>query len=612
MALEVATYINQLNTANPVGSDPLAQADDHLRLLKTTLKNTFPNIDGPMTVTDDVLNALPARVTSLEAGGGGSGTATGIAIVSSLPASGTYTGETVFNQTNGVMYTWSGTAWVAVTLSTNYTPNVPAAIEIVSSLPGTATDGKVVFNTTDNKLYERVNGAWTEVTVTVNGAQEVADGAITTAKFAQGIRPLEVVGALPSTGNSEGRMVYLTTDDKIYRYTGAAWTASMPFGDLTGTIGADQIAANTITGGKIVAGSISADQIATGAISTAKLAAGAITAEKIAAIAITADKIATNAITSDKISANSITTGKIAAAAVGATELAANAITVGKLTSSSSTFNGVTFGLGAGASLGGYTAGVYATANSSATTSFLGYNLGGPGVLFGALGSYAAVYAYNGTNSSFSSFNSEARLAASEFAGYFIKGTRWIQLANASYAYQTSGGATGSFTGAHDGLIHKNSSQPLPGDIVVDVRAYAKPNVYDSLCVNAITTQPNQKGVVGVMAEAAGASHIPTAVSKIVQDSKGNSSVILDPAYTDIGEFNKYIINALGEGLVNVCGEGGDIEVGDLIVSSSIPGKGMKQADDIMRGYTVAKAREAVTFSHPGEIKQVACIYVCG
>jgi hypothetical protein len=43
-----------------------------------------------------------------------------------------------------------------------------------------------------------------------------------------------------------------------------------------------------------------------------------------------------------------------------------------------------------------------------------------------------------------------------------------------------------------------------------------------------------------------------------------------------------------------------------------MPGKGMKQDDDIVRNYTVAKSREAVTFSSPEEVKQIACIYLCG
>jgi hypothetical protein len=70
-------------------------------------------------------------------------------------------------------------------------------------------------------------------------------------------------------------------------------------------------------------------------------------------------------------------------------------------------------------------------------------------------------------------------------------------------------------------------------------------------------------------------------------------------------------MNSVGEGQINVCGENGDIEPGDLIVTSSVAGKGMKQTDDILRSYTVAKAREQATFTG-NEIKQIACIYLCG
>lgn len=49
-------------------------------------------------------------------------------------------------------------------------------------------------------------------------------------------------------------------------------------------------------------------------------------------------------------------------------------------------------------------------------------------------------------------------------------------------------------------------------------------------------------------------------------------------------------INALGEGGINVCSSGGNIEIGDYICSSSIKGKGMKQDDDLLHNYTVAKA----------------------
>lgn len=47
MGLETGTYLQDLNIANPVGAaDLLAQGDDHIRLIKTTLKNTFPNMTG--------------------------------------------------------------------------------------------------------------------------------------------------------------------------------------------------------------------------------------------------------------------------------------------------------------------------------------------------------------------------------------------------------------------------------------------------------------------------------------------------------------------------------------------------------------------------------------
>ena len=46
MALESATYIDGLVISNPTGSDNISQGDEHLRLIKKVLKNTFPNADA--------------------------------------------------------------------------------------------------------------------------------------------------------------------------------------------------------------------------------------------------------------------------------------------------------------------------------------------------------------------------------------------------------------------------------------------------------------------------------------------------------------------------------------------------------------------------------------
>lgn len=69
MALETATYINQLVVSNPGATDTVAQADDHLRLIKTVLKNTFPNITGPITAGQDALNApIPQGLIAMWSG----------------------------------------------------------------------------------------------------------------------------------------------------------------------------------------------------------------------------------------------------------------------------------------------------------------------------------------------------------------------------------------------------------------------------------------------------------------------------------------------------------------------------------------------------------------
>jgi hypothetical protein len=56
MALETGTYISDLVTANPAVGDASNQGDDHLRLIKTCIKNTFTGLTGPVTVNQAQLN----------------------------------------------------------------------------------------------------------------------------------------------------------------------------------------------------------------------------------------------------------------------------------------------------------------------------------------------------------------------------------------------------------------------------------------------------------------------------------------------------------------------------------------------------------------------------
>jgi microcystin-dependent protein len=52
------TYIDGLDASQPGATDPLSQADDHIRMIKTVLKQTFPNVSGAVTPTDASLNLL--------------------------------------------------------------------------------------------------------------------------------------------------------------------------------------------------------------------------------------------------------------------------------------------------------------------------------------------------------------------------------------------------------------------------------------------------------------------------------------------------------------------------------------------------------------------------
>jgi len=56
MGLETATYISDLNSSNPLGSDGKNAGDDHLRLIKSTLLATFPNVTGAVTLTHTQVN----------------------------------------------------------------------------------------------------------------------------------------------------------------------------------------------------------------------------------------------------------------------------------------------------------------------------------------------------------------------------------------------------------------------------------------------------------------------------------------------------------------------------------------------------------------------------
>jgi hypothetical protein len=277
----------------------------------------------------------------LAAGGGGTTGPAGTAAIS-----GYLTKEAVqlFAYANGavVSYTpasgsfkiFSGNTDVSSSFSLSTLSNPQALTVSYSSQTYSVTAGFDVNEDTAS-LTIRATGSGTYVGVTI-------DKVFSLSKAKGGY---EIVATLPTTDLFEGRVVFLTTDDKLYRYTGTAWTAAVPALDITGTLADAQIAAlaaSKITGqlsdsqlaaiaAAKLTGQITGTQITDGAISTAKLMAGSVTSNEIAANTIVAADIASGTITATQIAAATITGAKIAAGTIAAGNIAANTITASEI-----------------------------------------------------------------------------------------------------------------------------------------------------------------------------------------------------------------------------------------------------------------------------------------
>ena len=113
------------------------------------------------------------------------------------------------------------------------------------------------------------------------GSAQIASGAVGLTEFASGLQPVQVVSTLPASA-SEGDMAYLTTDNKLYRYDGSAWIKAVDGADVsTGTLPAASIVANSITAGQIATGAINTDELAANAVTAAKIQAASITVDKL-------------------------------------------------------------------------------------------------------------------------------------------------------------------------------------------------------------------------------------------------------------------------------------------------------------------------------------------
>jgi hypothetical protein len=427
------------------------------------------------------------------------------------------------------------------------------------------------------------------------------------------------------------------------------------FGNLNpNTVTATQIAENAVTELKILNSSITDAKIVANTITGSKIAAETIGAQAIAAGAITAVKIDAGAVTADKILAGSVTAAKI-----NVNELAAISTVTGNLTVGSTGFlrGGQTdFNTGTGFFLG-YSSTTYKFSIGNSTSNILwngsaleinGASIrvgtgGSPGSsafyvsttgvvyvdnIFGGVGLFDNTR-YSGNNGLYSA-TWQAREAiygqvvTSNSSGN-AHGVRGINSYNGAsglvgvangYDFYADGSGTnyGPFTGNHDFLIPVGQTLE-PGDLVADVTCVARNGWSNAIFQVEKSSQPNQAGVRGVfIGELRPLSSVqPPVFIDHWEEHEHASIAVMTAQYEAIKDSYLFgSMSSLGEGQMQVCGENGNISIDTLLVSSSTAGVAMAQSDDIIRGKTIAKAREAVTFTSPTEIKQVACIYISG
>jgi len=134
-----------------------------------------------------------------------------------------------------------------------------------------------------------------------------------------GLDIIEPVSSLPASGDFTGQQVFLTSDNKLYHWTGSAWDAVV-----------SDVAANSITATEITDGAISTPKLAANAVTAAKIQGSTITANEIAANTITGGLLATSGIITNSAQINNslITNAKIDNAAVNTLKVAGDSITI--------------------------------------------------------------------------------------------------------------------------------------------------------------------------------------------------------------------------------------------------------------------------------------------
>jgi predicted acyltransferase (DUF342 family) len=182
-----------------------------------------------------------------------------------------------------------------------------------------------------------------------------------------------------------------------------------------------------------------------------------------------------------------------------------------------------------------------------------------------------------------------------------------------------------NFTGKHRCtyvLDEKSNKSDLIGKIVCSTGEYRNLDNLEKICIDEaipiveLSNKPNDQRVFGVI------SGFEEPKSKQRTFRIGNIRFNKEKDIYD----TKVIVNSVGEGAIKICNLNGNFVNGDLICTTHIQGYGVKQNDDIIRNYTIAKITCDLDFDNiPKYIESggefidgqyvrwalVGCVYLC-
>lgn len=383
-------------------------------------------------------------------------------------------------------------------------------------------------------------------------------------------------------------------------------SVSVPALSVTGTLQTYQLSAAVVTTANLSAQNISANQIVSGTISTSRLASDVITAGNLSAQNIYASQVVAGS-----FAGKTFTGGTFSGVSIigSATIQIPNCV---ELYSNYASFNVAVFFPAGGVFVG--PAGTPDTSISgvSGVTLIAGYNFYSSGyvTMKGRAQNNRStlwVESFPGTSEAHAIWGIRRNANSESDASITAAGIVGSASGHSFYTYR---GTVGPFTASHDALIPKDVPTEM-GMVLEDVSCIARKGISDALFSVRPVHGVTSKRRAGVVSSRRPLSEFVPAALCGGFDDKGRA--IKPEAWGELcAKYDHVTMNAVGEGHVLVCGANGDIEQGDFITSSGLPGIGMRQDGDGLMAYTIAQARESIHFDSPTDVRLVACYYHCG